>query len=69
MSGITRAQSALINSHCQVEHSDNQSETSPFYNLDGSIPTSLVNVDCIFSATATSGKPEVSPMDSFPPFL
>ena len=45
MSGITRAQSALINAHCQVEHSDNQSETSPSYNLDGSIPSSLTNAN------------------------
>ena len=55
MSGITRAQSALINAHCQVEHSDNQSETSPSYNLDGSIPSSLTNANRIFGVTVTCG--------------
>ncbi len=64
MTRMSAAQSALINSDCQVELSDNQSATSPSYNYDGSVALHASNTNR--TGSSANEKPVSSVLPSLP---
>ena len=59
----------IITNHSQVEHRDNQSETSPVYNFDESISLFLTNVNRVFGVNVMKEESKSHQAVSFCPLL